>query len=175
MVPQEGLKPFPLPGPLFQTSRVQLDPSVTSGGPIQAEVNSEKASHPAVVPSGPLSEGNQGSIDQVNIQFVTTQVSKATWGVVEHVEKFGCSDTALKLRILDLKTRFVELEKAGESGSQTTTTRALHEGIRRLQKEVVKYGAENNGEAIGLKFKIMDLSTRLCYLAVFTNNLNSQD
>ncbi len=100
------------------------------------------------------------SADKVKLQLAQL-VHKATWDVVNHVDNSGCSDVALKLKILDLKTRMVELVKAGGSGIQNDVTKMLHDSIRRRQEDIVRYGVENNCGEITLKLKILDLNTRL--------------
>lgn len=100
------------------------------------------------------------AVDQVQLQLARL-VHKATWDVVNYVDNIGCSDVTLKLKILDLKTRMVELVKAGGSGVQNDVTKMLHESIRRRQEDIVRYGIENTCGEINLKLKILDLNTRL--------------
>lgn len=99
-------------------------------------------------------------VDQVQLQLAQV-VHKATWDIVNHVDNIGCKDVILKLKILDLKTRMVELVKAGGSGVQNDVTKMLHESIRRRQEDIVRYGIENTCGEISLKLKILDLNTRL--------------
>ena len=58
--------------------------------------------------------------------------------IIAHVEAKGCKGVSLRLQILDMKTRLVELDKVQRPGSSSSSALTLENIVRRAAKAVVQ-------------------------------------
>lgn len=105
--------------------------------------------------------------------YILHHICKANWTTIAYVETFPCSDLALKLKILDLKTRIVKCDKMPKdvhAGNSPVVGR-LDQAIQLARDDIAEYvkrersGEDKNAEGgcpdIELKFKVLDLGTRV--------------
>ena len=82
--------------------------------------------------------------------------------LVSYVESVGCMDLTLKLSILDLRTRFVELDTLSRAeNTDSGDVRRLEELVREARDTVIRNVVEECCKDIELKIKVLDLETRI--------------
>jgi hypothetical protein len=89
-------------------------------------------------------------------------LQKKAWEVVKQIEAGGCEDIGLRLHILDMRTRLVELDriKADPVPSKSSLF-ALESMLERAAKAVVASLQSNGCPDIDLRLIVLDLNTRL--------------
>ena len=93
-------------------------------------------------------------------------IRQAEQAVFSHVESFGCSiDLDLKLKVLDWKTRVVELERRShtEEVDSYAVRKLLTEMVQRAREDVISHITQNRYACtdIELMVKVLELERRV--------------
>lgn len=94
-------------------------------------------------------------------KILMDSLQKKAREIISHVEAKGCQGVALRLQILDMKTRVVELDKVQKSGSSLSNVYALENIVRRAAKAVVQCSRKDGCPDMDLRLMVLDLDTRL--------------
>ena len=107
-----------------------------------------------MVGSGPTFSESESGIEG--------HIRQAQQAVFSHVESFGCADLDLKLRILDWKTRVMELEMMNEAEELCMyVERRLTEMVHEAREDVIARIRQERCTDIELRIKVLDLETRV--------------
>lgn len=86
----------------------------------------------------------------------------AELAVISYVEAFGCTDLALKLKVLDLRTRAKELDRLSRvEGVSPDVVQALKGLVPDARAHVIDYIKQDRCKDTELKIMVLDLETRV--------------
>ena len=89
-------------------------------------------------------------------------IRHAELAVISYVESFGCTDLALKLKILDLKTRARELDRLSRvEGASPDVVQDLKDLVRDARADVINHIKQDRCKDIELRITVLDLETRV--------------
>ena len=120
---------------------------------------------PLTIPDGTVVGSGSKSAESESRTLCTDiegHIREAELLVFSYVESFGCTGLDLKLSILDLKTRAVELKMRShteEAGS--STVRKLTEMVHEAREDVIAGIRQDRCTDIELRIKVLDLETRV--------------
>lgn len=118
--------------------------------------------HSPVVGLEPTLAESQAPKPRALCNDIEAHIRQAERAVFSHVGSHGCTDLDLKLRILDWKTRVVELEMMGYAEEvcpfgEQRLTRMIHNA----RKDVIACIKQEPCTDIELRIKVLDLETRV--------------
>ena len=95
---------------------------------------------------------------------IENHICQAERSIVSHVESFGCTDLTLRLSILDLRTRYLELELLSRvDGVDSSALGKLEDMVHRARDDVVRYVKlkHDRSKDVELRIGVLDLETRV--------------